>query len=108
MLWPLLISGHDLPGVLSCRSPVIPARHRRTRPSRHRVGRRTRPPHHSRLNWKGVASREGQGGTVKRTFQRAASRFVTVVGLGFLLATAAFIGAMPSAAASRIGVCVAY
>src|SRR5438132_10404461 len=79
-----------------------------TRPSRHRVGRRTRPPHHPRLNWKGVASREGQGGTVKRTFQRAASRLATVLGLGFLLAAAAFIGAMPAAAASGIGVYVGY
>ena len=45
---------------------------------------------------------------MERTFHRAASRLVSVLGLGFLLAGAAFIGAIPAAASNGIGVYVGY
>jgi len=45
---------------------------------------------------------------VERTFHRAASRLVSVFGVGFLLAAAAFIGVTPAAASNGIGVYIGY
>ena len=45
---------------------------------------------------------------MERTFHRGALRLVTVFGLGLLMVAGAFIGAMPAAASSGIGVYVGY
>ena len=45
---------------------------------------------------------------MERSFHRVATRVVTVIGLGFLVAAAAFVGAAPASASSGIGVFIGY